>query len=100
MIKNITYTHSTETFVTHPNPDEAGKFLCIEFSACLVSFEIIGRNSVISFGDGYAFLRPVADGLHVRVEATCLVTFIGIQSLLTVSFALQSPVKARASGCD
>jgi len=100
MMKNITNTYSTEAFVPHSNPEEAGKFLCIEFSACLVSVEIIGRNSVISFGDGYAFLRPVADGIHVRVEATCLITFIGIQSLLTVSFALRSPVKVHEPGCD
>jgi len=88
MMKNLTYKHRAEAFVLVSNPDKAGKFLHTEFSAQFVSIDIIGRESVIGFGDGYAFLRPFTNGLHLRVEAADFVTFVGIRSLLTIGLTL------------
>lgn len=88
MKKNLAHRHRAEAFVLVSNPDEAGKFLYTEFSAQFVSVEIVGRDSVIGFGDGYAFLRPLTNGLHLRVEAADFVTFVGIRSLLTIGLTL------------
>lgn len=86
-MKNPIYKHGAEALIPLSKPDEACKTLCIEYSEHFVSVEISGRNRVIGFGDGYAFLRPSANGLHLRVEALDFATFIGIRSLLTTGFA-------------
>ncbi|ERM02699.1 hypothetical protein Q644_15345 [Brucella intermedia 229E] len=78
----------------------AGKFLHTEFSAQFVSIDIIGRESVIGFGDGYAFLRPFTNGLHLRVEAADFVTFVGIRSLLTIGLTLSKRGGPQVGGFD
>ena len=87
-MKNLTYKHRAEAFVLVSNADEAGKFLHTEFSAQFVSIAIIGRESVIGFGDGYAFLRPFTNGLHLRGEPAHFVTSVGMGPPLPTSLTL------------
>ncbi len=74
-----------DAFAPIPNPNAAGTIFYREFSPHIVSVDQSGDDKLINFGDGRVILRPAENGLHIRVEALDLATFLGIQSLLQIS---------------
>jgi len=80
------FKYIADAFAPIPNPDAAGNIFCRKFSSHIISIGQSDDDTLINFGDGHVILRPEENGLHIRVEALDLATFLGIQSLLQIGF--------------
>jgi hypothetical protein len=76
------HKHTAEAVICVMDSNFISKGLCASVQEYCRSVTRSGIDSILDFGDARAILRPMKEGLHMRVEARELVTFCGIQMLL------------------
>jgi hypothetical protein len=76
------HKHTAEAVICVTDSNFITKGLCASIREYCRSIRRLGIDRILEFGDARAILRPMKEGLHVRVEAQELVTFCGIQMLL------------------
>ena len=86
------YKHTTEAVVCVTHSDFVLKSFCARVREYCSSIRRLGVDRIFEFGDARAILRPVNEGLYVRVEAQELVTFCGIQMLVQASLSTTTTV--------
>jgi hypothetical protein len=79
--------HTSETSISISHADQTAELLCVALRDCTLSIATNHTERLLNFGDGRAFIRQTACGLHLRVEAQDLLTFFGIRSLVQVSLS-------------
>lgn len=82
--------HISETIACVTDADRIAETLGESLRDCALSIETNRTEHVWNFGDGRAIVKPMVCGLHLRVEAEDLVTFLGIRSLLQVALSRAS----------
>lgn len=81
------YKHTAEAVVCVTHSNFVMKGLCVRVREYCRSIKHLGMDRIFDFGDARAILRPMNEGLYIRVEAQELVTFCGIQMLLQASLS-------------
>jgi hypothetical protein len=76
------HKHTAEAVICVMDSNSILKGLCASVQEYCRSIRRLGIVSILDFGDARAILRPMKQGLLIRVEAQELVTFCGIQMLL------------------
>lgn len=76
------YKHAAEAFVPIPDTDKLREKICARSREYCQHIGALGADTLLDFDGGRATLRPTDEGLQFRVEATDLVTFYAIRTLL------------------
>lgn len=82
--------HISETVVPVSDADRIVETLCGSLRDCAISIDTNRADQVLNFGNGTAIIKANVWGLHLRVEAEDLATFLGIRSLLQVALSRAS----------
>ncbi|MBZ9761763.1 hypothetical protein LB553_12885 [Mesorhizobium sp. CA8] len=76
------YKYAAEAFLPIPDADRVREKVCARSRDYCQHIGAMGADTLLEFDDGRATLRPTDEGLQFRVEATNLVTFYAIRTLL------------------
>lgn len=85
-----------EAFVSLLNAQCVADRLCARFCDYCLSIGEDGVDRLLTFEDCRAILRPVDDGLQMRVEGSNLVIFCGVRTLLQGQLATVATVNGGA----
>lgn len=90
------YKHAAEAFVPIPDTDKVREKICARSRDYCQHIGAVGADTLLNFDGGRATLRPTDEGLQLRVEATNLVTFYAIRTLLQGSLSDTATVSGEA----
>ena len=84
---------AVETVVEIADAVQLVASFCITFRDFIVSADLEGTDTIIDFGEGKAILRPVVDGLRIRIVSHNLLGYLGCRDLLRLHFSDSSMIR-------